>query len=49
MVLKKIFNHLPRHAYEIRDLRHSRCTGFCRFFDFTGEASDRVINIILRM
>ena len=40
---------VPIHAKLAKDLRESRCTGFCRLIQLSNEANERVKQLIFRM
>ena len=48
-VLRMVFERVPSHAREARELRDSRCTGYCRHLDFRPDASEEVQDLIFRM
>ena len=49
VLAKIIFFCVPGHANELRELRESRCTGFCRSLKFIRDASEKVKNLTLCM
>jgi hypothetical protein len=49
MLFSKIFFHVHRHTKELRELRESKCTGFCRRMSFISDASDRLRTLIICM
>ena len=49
LVLRKVFDKVPNHAKDIRELTDSRCTGFCRLLDFTRGAPQEVYTLIFRI
>ena len=42
LVLRKVFEKAHTHAKELKELRDSRCTGFCRLLEFNQGASEEV-------
>ena len=44
-----VFERVPSHAREAKELRDSRCTGYCRHLDFHPDASVEVHDLIFRM
>ena len=44
-----VFERVPSHAREAKELRDSRCTGYCRHLDFRPDASDEVLDLTFRM
>ena len=48
-ILDRIFRIAPSHAREMRELRESRCQGFCRHLMFDRDAPDRVQDLVLNM
>jgi hypothetical protein len=48
-VLRMVYDRVPSHAREARELRDSRCTGYCRHLDFNPDAPEGVHDLIFRM
>ena len=48
-VLRLVFERVPSHAREARELRDSRCTGYCRHLDFNPDSPEGVHDLIFRM
>ena len=48
-ILDRISRIAPAHAREMRELRESRCQGFCRDLMFDRDAPDRVQDLVVNM
>ena len=48
-ILDRVSMKAPSHAREMRELRESRCQGFCRHLSFESDAPERVQDLVLRM
>ena len=49
LVLKNFLDHVPKHGKDLKELRESRFTSFCRLLYVNPEAPDMAKKLIFRI